>query len=189
MNEVEVRTRRLLLRPWRDADRDPFAAMCADPRVMEFFPSCHTRAESDHRIDYWSSQIRDHGWSTWAVELLENQEFIGNLGLSIPRTQFSFSPCVEVGWRLAHAHWGKGYATEGALASVAFGFAELGLEEIVSMTSLLNLRSQAVMERIGMTRTAEDFDHPAIPDGHPLKRHCLYRLSRESWRSMAPGRE
>lgn len=152
--------------------------MSADPVVMEFYPAPSTRQESDAAIDRWQSQIAEQGWSNWAVELAQSREFIGFVGLTVPRRVLPFSPCVEVGWRLGHRHWGKGYATEAARAALAFGFVELGLEEIVSFTALVNRRSRAVMERIGMTNAGEDFEHPAVPEGHPLRPHCLYRMRR-----------
>jgi RimJ/RimL family protein N-acetyltransferase len=178
---AELATERLRLRQWREADRAPFAAMSADPVVMEFYPAPSTREESDAAIDRWRSQIEDQGWSNWAVEIAQSGEFIGFVGLTVPRRVLPFSPCVEIGWRVARPHWGKGYATEAARAALAFGFGfgfgEVGgLEEIVSFTALINRRSRAVMERIGMANANEDFEHPAVPEGHPLRPHCLYRI-------------
>ncbi len=179
---LTLNTARLLLRPWRDSDRAPFAALNADPEVMEFFPALKSREQSDASIDLWTAQFAERGWSNWAVELRDSGAFIGFIGLSVPRRQLPFSPCVEIGWRLARAHWGQGVATEGARAALAAGFEQLGLAEIVSFTALTNLRSRAVMERLGMrSDSAEDFDHPALPEGHALRRHCLYRLTREDW--------
>ncbi|WP_349740482.1 GNAT family N-acetyltransferase [Roseateles cavernae] len=179
---LTLNTARLLLRPWRDSDRAPFAALNADPEVMEFFPALQSPEQSDASIDLWTAQFAERGWSNWAVELRDSGAFIGFIGLSVPRRQLPFSPCVEIGWRLARAHWGQGLATEGAWAALAAGFEQLGLSEIVSFTALTNLRSRAVMERLGMrSDSAEDFDHPALPEGHGLRRHCLYRLTREDW--------
>jgi RimJ/RimL family protein N-acetyltransferase len=174
-----IHTLRLDLRPWRDEDLPAFAALNADPRVMEFLPRPLDRAESDAR----AARIRDHferrGFGLWAVEVPRVIEFIGFVGLSVPDFEASFTPCVEVGWRLAHEHWGQGYATEAARAALDFGFRRLALDEIVSFTVPTNRRSRGVMERIGMTRTpADDFDHPALPAGHPLRRHVLYRAIR-----------
>ena len=171
------------MRRWRESDREPFAAMNVDPRVMEFFPGLQDRATSDASVDYWTECFDERGWSNWAVDLKDSGEFIGFIGLWIPKRKFPFSPCVEIGWRLAHAHWGRGYATEGALASLAAGFDRLGLDEIVSYTTLHNLRSRAVMEKIGMHDANADFEHPALPEGHPLRMHCLYRITREEFRS------
>ena len=174
-----IQTPRLLLRPWRDADLAPFAAMNADPVVMEFFPRPLDRAESDVAV----GRVRDHfaarGFGLWAVEVPGVADFIGFVGLAVPRFEAHFTPCVEIGWRLVREHWGRGYATEAARAALGFGFEELALDEIVSFTVPANIRSRAVMERIGMTRSpADDFDHPGLPEGHPLRRHVLYRLSR-----------
>jgi RimJ/RimL family protein N-acetyltransferase len=171
----------LRLRPWREADLAPFAAINADPVVMEHFPSVLERASSDALAERIGGHFDRHGYGLWAVEVPDVATFIGFIGLAIPRFTASFTPCVEVGWRLARRYWGQGYATEGARAAVAFGFAEAGLEEIVSFTVPANRRSLAVMERLGMTSEArEDFDHPVLPAGHPLRRHRLYRLRRSS---------
>lgn len=178
---IEIETQRLRLRPWRDADREPFAAMNADPAVMEFFPAPQGRAASDASIDGWQAQFAARGWSNWAVEVRETGRFAGFVGLSVPRRTLPFSPCVEVGWRLAREHWGKGYATEGARAALGVGFERLQLAEIVSFTALGNRRSRAVMERIGMRDAHEDFEHPGVPEGHALRRHCLYRITRAQW--------
>jgi len=172
---IEFDTPRLRLRQWRDADRAPFAAMNADPAVMEFFPAPLERSASDAMVDSYSAQIADRGWSNWAVEVRETADFIGFVGLTVPRRVLPFSPCVEVGWRLAKEHWGRGYATEAASEVLAVGFGRIGLAEIVSFTALVNLRSRAVMERIGMRNANEDFEHPAVPEGHVLRPHCLYR--------------
>jgi RimJ/RimL family protein N-acetyltransferase len=155
--------------------------MNADPRVMEFFPGPLTRQETEAML----GRIRDHfaqrGFGLWAVEVPGVADFIGFIGLMVPRFEAHFTPCVEVGWRLAFEHWGHGYATEGARAALEFGFQRLGLEEIVSMTVPANRRSWHVMEKLGMTRSPDDdFDHPLLPEGHPLRRHILYRLRRPS---------
>ena len=178
---MEIRTPRLLLRQWRDQDREPFAALNADPEVMRYFPSTQTREASDRSIDNCKQGLQERGWGLWAAELLESRDFIGFIGLSIPRHQLPFMPCVEVGYRLAKAFWGCGYATEGARAALDFGFSRLALAEIVSFTALINQPSRAVMERLGMINSGEDFDHPAIAEGSPIRRHCLYRLSRARW--------
>jgi RimJ/RimL family protein N-acetyltransferase len=174
-----IRTHRLLLRLWRDEDLPAFAALNADPKVMEFFPKLLDREESDAQ----SARIRDgfarRGFGLWAVEVPGVADFIGFVGLAVPHFEAHFTPCVEIGWRLAHEHWGKGYATEAARAALDFGFGRLALDEIVSFTVPANRRSRGVMERIGMTRTpADDFDHPVLAEGHPLRRHVLYRATR-----------
>lgn len=178
---IELDTERLRLRAWRDADREPFAALNADPAVMEYFPALLDRAASDAGIDIWRQQFAERGWSNWAVEVKATGAFIGFIGLSIPRRPLPCSPCVEVGWRLARSAWGRGYASEGARASLRCGFERLGLAEIVSFTAIDNRRSRAVMERIGMRDAHQDFEHPGVPEGHPLRLHCLYRLSRDDW--------
>lgn len=174
-----IRTERLLLRRWRPGDRDPYAALNADPRVMEHFPETLSREESDASADRIDASFDANGFGFWAVEIPGLTPFAGFVGLSIPRFEAPFTPCVEVGWRLAAEHWGRGYATEGALASVAFGFERIGLPEIVSFTVPANRASRRVMEKIGMLRDENgDFDHPLLPEGHPLRRHVLYRITR-----------
>lgn len=170
-------TERLILRPWCEADREPFAALNADPRVMEFFPACLNRAESDAAAERIESHFARHGFGMWAVELRGIAPFIGFVGLSIPRFEAHFTPCVEIGWRLAHEYWGRGYAPEGARRVLAHGFDQLQLPEIVSFTARENLRSRAVMERIGLRYDAsDDFDHPLLPENHKLRPHALYRI-------------
>lgn len=175
----ELRTERLLLRRWRAEDREPFAALNADPPVMEHFPGPYSRAESDAAVDRIEAHFQQHGFGLWAVEIPDVAPFAGFVGLSIPRFEASFTPCVEIGWRLAADHWGRGYATEGARAALAFGFESLRLNEIVSYTVPENVRSRRVMEKLGMTHDAShDFDHPLLPAGHKLSRHVLYRIAR-----------
>jgi RimJ/RimL family protein N-acetyltransferase len=173
---IEPKTARLQLRQWQERDRDPFAALCADPKVMEYFPATLDRSTSDAMVDRCQALIADRGWGLWAVELQATQEFIGFVGLHMPQVELPFSPCVEVGWRLAAAHWGKGYATEAAQAALQVGFEVLELDEIVSFTAMGNVRSQAVMKRLGMTFSGT-FEHPTLPVGHELRQHCLYRLT------------
>ncbi len=170
-------TPRLRLRPWRDDDLPAFAALNADPRVMEFFPKLLTQAESEASAAAIRENGKLRGFGLWAVEIVDSAPFIGFVGLSVPRFEAHFTPCVEIGWRLAFEHWHNGYATEAARAAVRFGFEQLNLKEIVSFTVPENRRSRRVMERLGMTHDpAEDFDHPMLPLGHPLRRHVLYRL-------------
>jgi len=171
-------TPRLRLRRWLSEDREPFATMNADPIVMEHFPSVLSRAESDASVDRVEAHFDRHGFGFWAVECLEGAaSFIGFIGLAVPRFETEFTPCVEIGWRLARPWWGRGLATEGARAALAHGFGPLGLAEIVSFTVPANVRSRGVMEKIGMSY-AQDFEHPLVPEGHPLRRHVLYRLKR-----------
>jgi RimJ/RimL family protein N-acetyltransferase len=175
----ELRTARLLLRRWRDGDRAPFAALNADPEVTEHLGGAMSRARSDALVDQIEAVFERRGFGMWAVEVAGTGDLAGFAGLSVPAFEAPFMPAVEIGWRLARAHWGHGYATEAALAAVAFGFDEARLDEIVSFTVPANVRSRRVMERLGMTHDpADDFDHPALPVPHPLRRHVLYRLRR-----------
>ena len=174
----ELRTERLVLRRWRDADREPFAALNADPEVMELFVRPLARDESDDMVDRIEATFDRDGYGLWAVEGLADGRFAGFVGLWPTPPELPFSPAVEVGWRLARHAWGAGLATEGARAALADGFGRLGLDEVVSMTSVLNVRSQRVMEKLGMTRDpADDFEMPSVPVGHPIRNHVLYRLA------------
>ena len=155
--------------------------MNADPRVTEFLPARLSPEQSDAFVERAEAHFERHGFGLWAVEIPGIVSFAGFVGLSIPRFEAPFQPCVEIGWRFGAEHWGKGYATEGARAALAFGFDECGLEEIVSFTAPQNVRSRRVMERIGMSHDpADDFDHPLLAEGHPLRRHVLYRIGRPS---------
>jgi RimJ/RimL family protein N-acetyltransferase len=171
-----LRGARVTLRHWRDEDVEPFAAMNADPRVMEFLPSPLSREEAAAMIAKMTARLESQGWGHWALDV--GGHCIGFIGLSAPNFEAAFTPCIEVGWRLAHEAWGHGYATEGARLALDHGFRVLGMEEIVSFTTIANLRSRKVMERLGMTRDpTEDFGHPRLI-GHRLQRHVLYRLPR-----------
>lgn len=173
---TELRTERLLLRAWRESDRDPFAALNADPVVMEHFPAPLSRAESDALVDRIKAAFDEQGWGLWAVEVPGEADFIGFIGLAIPRFEAPFTPCVEVGWRLARSAWGRGYAPEGATEALRFAFDEMGLDEVLSFTSVGNTKSRRVMEKIGLTHDpTADFDHPNVPPGHRIRRHVLYR--------------
>jgi RimJ/RimL family protein N-acetyltransferase len=175
----EIRTERLRLRPWLPADREPFAALNADPRVMEYFRGQLTRVESDTLAAGIEAHFDQRGFGLWAVEIPGVVPFAGFIGLSVPGFEAHFMPCVEIGWRLAAEHWARGYATEGARAALAFGFGTLEIPEIVSFTAEGNTRSRRVMEKIGMThRAADDFEHPTFAEGHRLRRHALYRIAR-----------
>jgi RimJ/RimL family protein N-acetyltransferase len=176
---IEPATERLLLRQWRPSDRAPFAALNADPRVMEFFPSPLTRKQSDAVADRCESLIEERGWGLWAVELKSEARFIGLVGLNIPAAELPFSPCTELAWRLAFDHWGHGFATEAAREAVRVGFEVLDLPELIAFTAVTNRRSRAVMERLGMTESGA-FEHPGVPAGSPLRPHCWYRLRRDA---------
>lgn len=169
-----IRTARLLLREWREADRDDWAAMNADPEVMEFFPSTLDREQADAAFDRISTALAERGWGLWAVE--HEGRFLGFTGLSPVRFEAHFTPATEIGWRLSRDAWGQGFATEAACAAMQFAFDELGLDEVVSFTSTTNARSRAVMHRIGMTHDpSDDFDNPNVAAGSPLRPHVLYR--------------
>lgn len=171
-----LRTERTVLRRWTVDDRESFAEMNADPEVMTHFPAVLTREESDRLVDTVDEHFARHGFGPWVLEIPKVARFAGFVGLSVPRFIAPFTPCVEIGWRLARAFWGHGYVTEAARAALAFGFDELRLEEIVSFTVPTNLRSRRVMERLGMTHDErDDFEHPSLPEHHPLRRHVLYR--------------
>jgi RimJ/RimL family protein N-acetyltransferase len=175
----ELSTDRLLLRAWRDEDLEPFAALNADPRVMEFFRSVLSRQESDEMVQRVRAHFDQRGFGFWALEVKGGARLAGMVGLAVPSFDAHFTPCVEIGWRLAVEHWGKGYATEAARECLRFAFQQLGLKEVVAFTAVGNFRSRRVMERIGMTRSErDDFDHPRVPEGHPLRRHVLYRVTR-----------
>jgi len=181
MRPRELRTDRLLLRRWVPSDRRPFAEINGDPRVMEHFPGVLTGDESDAMVARIEAHFDRHGFGLWALEVPEQTPFIGFVGLAVPSFDAHFTPCVEIGWRLAVHSWSHGYATEAAHAVLAFGFDSAGLEEIVSMTVPENSRSRRVMERLGMMRDpADDFDHPAQG-----RRHVLYRLRASDYRLRA----
>ncbi len=179
-------TERLLLRQWQDLDREPWAALNADPEVMRHFPAPLDRAAADALVDRWHDGLAQQGWGLWAVEVGVTGEFVGMVGLNRPQWTAAFTsagaPCTEVGWRLARSAWGHGYASEAAREAVRVAFDEVGIDEVVSFTTVDNRRSRAVMERLAMSRDpGEDFDHPRIAEGSPHRRHVLYRLPRDAW--------
>jgi RimJ/RimL family protein N-acetyltransferase len=179
MTHPTLKSERLILRRWRDEDLEPFAALNADPVAMRFMPGAMTRDETRALIARMEEHHRGHGFGVWAVEAPGVAPFVGFLGLQRVGFEAPFTPAVEIGWRLAPAFWGQGFATEGAKVAIRFGFENLNLDQIVSFTVPSNKASWAVMERIGMTRDAHgDFDHPRLPEGHPLRRHILYRSTR-----------
>jgi RimJ/RimL family protein N-acetyltransferase len=170
---------RLILRQWRDEDLEPFAGMNADPEVMRHFPALLSRAESEASMNVFRRAIDERGWGLWAVEV--EGVFAGFTGLGIPRFTAHFTPCTEVGWRFRAEFWGRSLAYRAAREALSFGFMTLKLPEIVSFTAATNVRSQKLMKRLGLQYDArDDFDHPALPDGHILRRHVLYRKKREN---------
>jgi ribosomal-protein-alanine N-acetyltransferase len=181
-------TTRLILRPWRAEDLPAFAALNADPRVAEFLPKCLERAESDALAERIAAHFRQQGCGLWAVEAPGVAPFIGFAGLAVPTFEARFTPCLEIGWRLAFAHWGRGYATEAARRVLAHAFGPLGRAEIVSFTTRDNRRSRAVMERLAMRHDpADEFLHPALPEDHPQRPHVLYRIDRRSFVEATSG--
>ncbi|HEX4035096.1 MAG TPA: GNAT family N-acetyltransferase [Solirubrobacteraceae bacterium] len=184
---VTLETERLLLRPWRAADRPPFAALNADEQVMEWFPYPLDAAQSDMLADAIEQRIAANAWGMWAVEVVGVADFIGFVGLNHAAELLGY-PAVEVGWRLAREHWGHGYAPEAAIASLAYGFDVLELGEIVAFTTPGNLKSRRVMEKIGMSHDgARDFDHPRIAPDSPLLRQVLYKIDRDSFARHRDG--
>lgn len=182
-------TERLELRSWDHSDREPFAKLNADPEVMELFPAPLSRKESDDLVDRIEAEWSRRGFGLWALEVRSTGQFIGFTGLAAPTFDAAFTPAVEVGWRLSRDAWGRGYATEAANVALTFAFQDIRLSEVVSFTSEANQRSRAVMRRLGMTHDpTDDFDHPALPVGHPLRRHVLYRMPISCWRVRAAER-
>ena len=179
MSGTVLRTPRLILRHWLPSDRAPFAALNADPAVMAYFPATLARAESDALADRLEAGCAVHRFGLWALEVPGVTPFAGFVGLNVPSFTAPFMPCVEIGWRLATAHWRQGYATEAARAALGYAWDVVGLDEVVSFTTAGNVRSRAVMARLGMRYDpADDFDHPKLAPDHPLRRHVLYRLAR-----------
>lgn len=176
-----LRTERLILRPWRITDLEPFAEINADPKVMEFYPKTLSREESDALAEKIQRDFAERGYGFWAVEAKGIADFIGYIGLNYWNLEMEFAPCVDIGWRIGSPYWGKGYATEGAREVLRYGFEILQLTEIVSMATIHNTRSHRVMMKLGMkSDPAENFEHPKVPRGHPLSLRVLYRLSKKN---------
>jgi RimJ/RimL family protein N-acetyltransferase len=179
---LKLESARLLMRQWHDDDLPAFAQMCADPQVMRYFPETLSRLQSAALIGRIRGHFAELGFGLWALERKDTGEFIGFTGLGVVAFEAPFTPAVEIGWRLAREHWGYGYASEAAWTALRCGFERLGVDQIVSFTSVANEPSQKVMQAIGMQRDpADDFQHPALADDHPLKPHVLYRISRQQW--------
>lgn len=182
MTFPSLTTERLLLRPWRAADLPAFAAMNADAEVMRHFPECMSREDSDLLAARILNHFDAHNFGQWIVERRDDGAFIGVLGLQWVSFEAAFTPAVEIGWRLNTAYWRQGYALEAARAVLDFAFQTLALEEVLAFTVPANLPSQGLMQRLGMRRDVQgDFEHPRLPEGHALRPHVLYRLSRENW--------
>ena len=183
MEITELETNRLVLRQWKATDLAVFAELNADPEVMAYFPNTLSQDQSDAVAHKCKSFIAKKGWGFWAVELKSTKEFIGFVGLYEPDDDLPCSPCVEIGWRLLKQHWGNGYATEAANTSLDYAFNTLNLDQVVSFTAVSNKPSRAVMERIGMQNSQQNFMHPALAKSHPLAEHVFYALRRSNWLS------
>lgn len=179
---LKLESARLLMRQWRDEDLPAFAAMCADPQVMRYFPAPLSRLESAALIGRVRGHFAELGFGLWALERKDSGQFIGFTGLGVVSFDAPFTPAVEISWRLAREHWGFGYASEAAWTVMGCGFEQLGLDQIVSFAAVSNQPSQKVMQAIGMqSDPAENFEHPKLPVGHPLRPHVLYRINRQQW--------
>jgi len=188
MNKVvELRTKRLLLRQWKDDDLPLFSRINADPIVMEYYPDVLNEDESNAMAFKLEKLISERTWGFWALELIEEKKFIGFVGLHKPAYKLPVTPCVEIGWRLAKEYWGNGYATEAAEVALKFAFEELGLNEVYSFSSVENKKSWSVMQRIGMQNTGKNFEHPIIPENHPLREHVLYKITNQQWKLNVKG--
>lgn len=178
---TEIKTERLLLRQWRKEDLSEFGLLNRDPQVMQYLPKLLTEEESDNLAEKIINLISENGWGFWAVERSTDNAFIGFVGLHEPKYELPVKPCVEIGWRLARKYWGNGYATEAANGVLAFAFNELGLNDVYSFTSVANLKSKAVMERLNLEDTHSNFDHPTIPVDSVYKNHVLYKIDKQRW--------
>ncbi|QDU12039.1 GNAT family N-acetyltransferase [Gimesia aquarii] len=173
---MTLETPRLILRQWSETDVAPFAEMNKDPRVMKHFPNILSYEQSSQMVKRITAHFEEHGFGLWAVEVKKTSQFAGFIGLAVPQFTADFTPCVEVGWRLAVPFWNQGYATEGARVALEFGFTQCKLSEIFSFTVPANLASRRVMEKIGMSYLC-DFDHPALLEKDPLRQHVLYHIT------------
>lgn len=176
-----IETERLYLRQWQASDFAPFAEMNANPEVMEYFPKLLTTSMSNTIAKKCQSLIDDNGWGFWAVSLEETDAFIGMVGLNNANADMTFSPAVEIAWRLHNDYWGQGYATEAAQAALRYAFDVLELDEVVAFTAVINKRSQKLMKRLGMTDTQDNFYHPMLDAKHPLAEHVLCKITRQEW--------
>ncbi len=178
---IESTTKRLRLRQWQKDDLPVFARLNADAEVMKYYPETLSQLESNDMAERFEALLEYNGWGFWVVENLDEKRFMGFVGLNKPTYDLRVSPCVEIGWKLAKKYWGYGYATEAAKACLAVAFEKLDLPEVYSFTSVSNKKSQAVMERIGMINMEQNFDHPMMPKGSPLREHVLYKIDKKSW--------
>ena len=175
-------TDRLIIRDWDDEDLDWFAQLNADAKVMQYFPNTLTREQSDAYAQKVRQEIEQRGWGFWAVEEQESHQFIGFVGLHLQENKgIPYTPMVEIGWRLHHRYWGKGYAPEAARFALRFAFEQLSTHDVYAFTARCNKSSLRVMQKIGMHDTGDDFEHPSVEEGSPLRLHCLYRISIDEW--------
>lgn len=178
---LQLETNRLILRNWHESDLEPWIEMCADEDVMRYFPSTLSPAEARERARVYSERLERNGYGLWIAEIKGGARFAGIIGVHDVSFEAAFTPAIEAGWRLAHEHWGNGYAVEGARAVIAYAFEHLYRSEVVAMTSAFNIPSQRVMQKLGMTHDPrDDFEHPNIAPGHRLRKHVLYRIAATS---------
>ncbi len=178
---IELTTKRLRLRQWKQADFPAFAMLNSDPEVMKYYPNTLSEEESNDMAQRFEALIAFKGWGFWVVENIDDKRFMGFVGLHEPTYDLPVTPCVEIGWRLARNYWGQGYASEAAKASLEFAFERLDLPEVYSFTSVLNKKSQAVMERLGMVNMERNFEHPMISEGSSLREHVLFKIEKQDW--------
>lgn len=178
---VEIKTERLFLRQWCKDDLADFSLLNSDPKVMKYLPKILSRKESNNLADKIINLISENGWGFWAIEKINDNSFIGFVGLHEPKYDLPVKPCVEIGWRLAREYWGNGYATEAGNAALEFAFKTLNLDNIYSFTSVANVKSQSVMERLNLVNQSVNFNHPSIPEGNQYSEHVLYKISKETW--------
>ncbi len=176
MERYLFQSARLGFRNWVEEDILPFAALCSDKRVMEFYPKQLTLQEATAFIERIKQHFSEKGYGLYAVDELSTRRFIGYIGFLTAQFPAWFTPCTEIGWRLSYAAWGRGLATEGALQCLAYGWTHFHFKEIYSFTAVINKRSERVMQKIGM-HLAGSFDHPNVEEGSPLKKHVLYRIA------------
>ena len=195
MEKIILSTERLILRTWKPSDIPLMAAISSNPLVMEHFPATQDIAATQALVNHINQHYEKFGYALYAVETKDTHEFIGFVGLNhppfeIPNFQPKGLPIVEIGWRLSSKHWGKGYATEAAKAVLHYAFSELNLSEIISFTVVANIKSRRVMQKIGLHHAeADDFDHPKLEENSPLRRHVLYRLTRDDYLSNTDKRK
>jgi len=186
--KIYLETERIILREWRESDLPALAKINADPDVMRYFPASLTVQESENLVNRFQQHIHHNGFGFFALELKSDRQLIGFTGLNKPYYALPFSPCVEIGWRLAKEFWGKGLASEAAGKCLQFAFEQLTLRDVVSFTAVDNVKSRSVMERIGMQNVAQNFQHPLLPTGHALREHVLYKIDKAHWLTITGGR-